>query len=177
MRGMNLKPLLLVGFAALLTAPLVQAQAPAPAATDTAATPAPVKHRAHKKAAEQPVAPAATPAPATPAPSGLGGLFSRKTAATPAPAAAPSTTAKPNPAPVPASTPAATPVAKKAGPPKMDPNATPAPGGGSGMVWVNTRDKVYHKEGSRWYGKTKQGKYLSEQDAIKEGDHAAGHGE
>jgi hypothetical protein len=29
---------------------------------------------------------------------------------------------------------------------------------------------VYHKEGSRFYGKTKHGKYMSEQDAIKEGD-------
>ena len=56
-------------------------------------------------------------------------------------------------------------------------NATPAPGGGNGMVWVNTKTKVYHKEGSRFYGKTKAGKYLSEKDAMAEGDHAAGHGE
>ena len=53
------------------------------------------------------------------------------------------------------------------------PQATQAPGGGTGQVWVNTETHVYHKEGSRWYGKTKHGKYLSEQDAIKEGDHAA----
>jgi len=39
------------------------------------------------------------------------------------------------------------------------------------MVWVNTETHVYHKEGSRWYGKTKKGKYMSEQDALKEGDH------
>jgi len=51
--------------------------------------------------------------------------------------------------------------------------ATQAPGGGTGQVWVNTETHVYHKEGSRWYGKTKHGKYLSEQDTIKEGDHAA----
>ncbi|MCE9554049.1 MAG: helix-hairpin-helix domain-containing protein [Planctomycetes bacterium] len=38
-----------------------------------------------------------------------------------------------------------------------------------GMVWVNTDSKVYHKEGSRWYGKTKQGKWLTEPDAIKAG--------
>jgi DNA uptake protein ComE-like DNA-binding protein len=38
-----------------------------------------------------------------------------------------------------------------------------------GMVWVNLESKVYHKEGSRWYGKTKSGKYMSEADAIKEG--------
>jgi hypothetical protein len=40
------------------------------------------------------------------------------------------------------------------------------------MVWVNTESHTYHKEGSRWYGKTKKGKYVSEEDAIKEGDHA-----
>ena len=52
-------------------------------------------------------------------------------------------------------------------------NATPAPGGGHGMVWVNTDSHIYHKEGSRHYGKTKQGKYMSEADAIKEGDRPA----
>ena len=38
-----------------------------------------------------------------------------------------------------------------------------------GMVWVNLDSKVFHKEGSRWYGKTKTGKYMSEADAIKAG--------
>ena len=50
---------------------------------------------------------------------------------------------------------------------------TPATGGGNGQVWVNSATQVYHKEGSRFYGKTKHGKYVSEQDAIKEGDRAA----
>jgi len=53
------------------------------------------------------------------------------------------------------------------------PQAAQAPGGGAGKVWVNTETHVYHKEGSKWYGKTKKGKYLSEQDAINEGDKAA----
>jgi hypothetical protein len=48
---------------------------------------------------------------------------------------------------------------------------TPAPGGGPGLVWVNTKSHVYHKEGSKLYGRTKHGKYMSEADAIKEGDH------
>jgi hypothetical protein len=38
------------------------------------------------------------------------------------------------------------------------------------MVWVNTDSHVYHKEGSRWYGRTKKGKYMTEAEAIKEGD-------
>jgi len=41
------------------------------------------------------------------------------------------------------------------------------------LVWVNTESHIYHKESSRFYGKTKQGKYMSEADAIKEGDHAS----
>jgi len=37
------------------------------------------------------------------------------------------------------------------------------------MVWVNTDSGIYHKPGSRFYGKTKQGKYMTEADAIKAG--------
>jgi hypothetical protein len=48
---------------------------------------------------------------------------------------------------------------------------TPAAGGGPGQVWVNTKSHIYHKPGSKLYGKTKHGKYMSEADAIKEGDH------
>jgi hypothetical protein len=48
-----------------------------------------------------------------------------------------------------------------------------APGGGNGQVWVNTKTHVYHTPGSRWYGKTKEGKYMTEQQAIQEGDRAA----
>jgi hypothetical protein len=49
----------------------------------------------------------------------------------------------------------------------------PAPGGGHGLVWVNTESHVYHKEGSRFYGTTKKGKYMTEAEAAKEGDKAA----
>jgi hypothetical protein len=48
---------------------------------------------------------------------------------------------------------------------------------GNGQVWVNTESHVYHKAGSRFYGKTKQGKYMKEADAIKEGDHASKNGD
>jgi cytoskeletal protein RodZ len=49
--------------------------------------------------------------------------------------------------------------------------ASPAKGGG--MVWVSTASGVYHKPGSRYYGKTKQWKYMTEADAKKAGYHAA----
>jgi len=42
-----------------------------------------------------------------------------------------------------------------------------------GVVWVNNDTGVYHKQGSRWYGKTKHGKYMLEADAIKAGYKAA----
>jgi DNA uptake protein ComE-like DNA-binding protein len=38
-----------------------------------------------------------------------------------------------------------------------------------GMVWVNLDSKIYHREGDRWYGKTKNGKYMTEADAEKAG--------
>jgi hypothetical protein len=41
------------------------------------------------------------------------------------------------------------------------------------MVWVNTATKVYHREGDRWYGKTKAGKFMTEADAIAAGYRAA----
>jgi len=41
-----------------------------------------------------------------------------------------------------------------------------------GMVWVNLSSGVYHKEG-KFYGKTKKGKFLSEDDAKKAGYHEA----
>lgn len=43
----------------------------------------------------------------------------------------------------------------------------------AGMVWVNTNSKVYHKADSKWAGKTKHGKWMSEQEAVKDGYKAA----
>jgi len=43
----------------------------------------------------------------------------------------------------------------------------------AGMVWVNKETKVYHKEGDRWFGRTKQGAYMTEADAMKGGYRAS----
>jgi hypothetical protein len=67
--------------------------------------------------------------------------------------------------------------------PKTAKSKTPAPAANAsdsdissaksmGKVWVNTDTGVYHK-GGRWYGKTKQGKFMSEEDAKKAGYHEA----
>ena len=44
-----------------------------------------------------------------------------------------------------------------------------APGGGHGLVWVNTEAGVYYSERSPLYGRTRKGKYMTEQDAIQAG--------
>lgn len=79
--------------------------------------------------------------------------------ATKAPAAAPMTM----PAPATAAMPA--PAASKAPAP-----ATKAAGGGAGKVWVNTQSHVYHCEGSKSYGKTKSGEYMTEAAAKTKGN-------
>lgn len=167
---MNTKFFTLVSVIGFATCCVVQAQSPTPAESPAGS---PVKHRTHKKAeaAESPAAGTeASPLPAakrgrkakttaasaavspspSPAKKTLADFFKPKTSASPAVAAAPAKTTT-------------TAAAKGA-------QATPAPGGGNGLVWVNTETHVYHKEGSRFYGTTKKGKYVSEADAVKEGD-------
>jgi hypothetical protein len=83
-----------------------------------------------------------------------------------------------------ASTTAATPAAAAATPASAPVTSAPAPktataqqappANSAGMVWVNTDSGVYHKPGTHWYGKTKQGKYMTEADAQKAGYRASG---
>lgn len=47
----------------------------------------------------------------------------------------------------------------------------------SRQVWVNTATGVYHYPGTRWYGHTKQGKFMSEADARGQGYRPAMNGQ
>jgi len=47
----------------------------------------------------------------------------------------------------------------------------------SRQVWVNTATGIYHYPGTRWYGNTKQGKFMSEKDARARGYRAARNGQ
>ncbi len=52
--------------------------------------------------------------------------------------------------------------------PAVNPNANPAPGQ-AGKVWVNTASGKYFHAGAKYYGKTKEGQYMSEAQAKQQG--------
>jgi hypothetical protein len=137
------------------------AASPAAEESPAAASASPAEKRSRKKAeTEVAASSAASPAPApsaSPSKFTLRDLFKPRTSAS-----AGSVAASPAPA-----KPAVTEPATNA----------PVQGGGHGLVWVNTELHVYHREGSRFYGTSKKGKYMTEQDAIKEGARAAAQGQ
>lgn len=46
-------------------------------------------------------------------------------------------------------------------------------GNPSAKVWVNTNSSVYHCPGTRWYGATKAGAYMTQKEAQDKGNRPA----
>ena len=52
------------------------------------------------------------------------------------------------------------------------PRPSMAAGAGADKVWVNPASKVYHCPGTKYYGTTKKGSYMTESEATAAGNHA-----
>jgi hypothetical protein len=46
---------------------------------------------------------------------------------------------------------------------------TQSTGSGNVIVWVNTNSGVYHCPNTRWYGKTKSGRFMKQREAQSKG--------
>lgn len=57
--------------------------------------------------------------------------------------------------------------------PSSEPNASTDNASPDTKVWVNKDTKIYHLPGDHWYGKTKNGEYMSLSDAEKAGYRAS----
>ena len=68
-------------------------------------------------------------------------------------------------------------IPKLASTPEVRPKNAPQANTHGPLVWVNTNTGVYHYPGTRWYGNTVAGRYISEEDAIAEGDRPAKNGQ
>jgi hypothetical protein len=65
--------------------------------------------------------------------------------------------------------------------PSATPERTPTPAAAASpelgdpdvRVWVNTNSGVYHCRGTRWYGRTKIGEYMTQREAREKGNRPA----